>query len=489
MMNCERALEILTSVKDRVDILCSREEIMELMKYSLLDEYENKVPTEQVIRELASLKANYSQVNGEINETNKELLSLERDYEHLSLILKLLSYVFIGKGRNLKSKIKKMKTQIENKNVQVSIIKDQILNLNDQKQSTEQSVKVNGKKVILTPNGENLIDEIKARKRFYSQELSSLINVIEQLDNVFVDLINGVANLMNNSSFSALWAVYMINIDDRRLTSAFNNITNSEYSYNNAEKRMMKLSIYALNQPNSAIPTTNSRIRGIENEMRHSFRSNNPSSEIKAALDRYRIYDRKLRTASTMIGRLFSSWKEQHPEVEMSGNNYYDLLVDIFEKKPLGELFDEVRYASFILPLVDDRTKFDYFQDQLKDIPEGSKFFSTVASLFPWDPEETWMVFLRAEMNILKAQSAKFIPELIEYALLLTMNQKIIQIENNISQNYLERWKNLVVPIVHLITYSFLEKDLQEYIKRRPLAYIISPRYYYRSSLHYHVIG
>ncbi len=489
MMNCERALEILTSVKSRVSILCSREEIMELIKYSLLDEYKNNIPNEQVIRELATLKANYSQVNSEINEISKELLSLERDYEHLSLISKLISYIFIGKGRFLKSKIKKIKAQVENKNVQVSIIKDQILNLNDQKQSAEQSVKVNGKKVILTPNGENLIDEIKARKRFYSKELPSLINVIEQLDDAFVDLIKDVANLMNNSSFSAIWALYMINIDNRRLISAFNNITNREYSYSNAEKRMMKLSINALNQPNSPIPTSLNKIRGIENEMRYSFRSNNPASEIKAALDKHRVYDRKLRSASTMIGRLFSSWTEQHPEDEMSGNNYYDLLVDIFEKKPLGELFDEVRYASFILPLVDDRTKCDYFQDQLKDIPEGSKFFSTVASLFPWDPEETWMVFLRAEINILKAQSAKFIPELIEYALLLTMNQKIIEIENNISQNYLERWKHLVVPIVHLITYSFLEKDLQDYIKRRPLAYIISPRYYYRSSLHYHVIG
>ena len=489
MMNCERALEILASVKDRVNILCSKEEIMELMKYSLLDEYKNNILIEHVIRELASLKANYSQVNSEINETNKDLLSLERDYEHLSLISKLFSYIFIGKGRILKSKIKKIKAQIENKNLQVSIIKDQILNLNDQKQSTEQAVKVNGKKVILTPNGENLIDEIISRKRFYSKELSSLMNVIEQLDNVFVDLINGVANLMKNSSFSALWAVYMINIDNRRLTSAFNNISNSEYAYNEAEKRMMKLSIHALNQPSSVLPTSMGKIRGIENEMRYSFRSNNPANEINAALDKFRIYDRKLRTASNMIGRLFSIWSEKHPEDEMSGNNYYDLLVDIFEKKPIGELFDEARFASFILPLVDDRTKYNYFQDQLKDIPEGSKFFSTVASLFPWDPEETWMVFLRAEMNVLKAQSAKFIPELIEYALLLTMNQKIIQIENNISQNYLERWKNLFVPIVHLITYSFLEKDLQEYIKRRPLAYIISPRYYYRSSLHYHVIG
>ena len=488
-MNCERALEILTSVRNRVDILCSREEILELMNYSLIEEYENNVPIEQIIRELESLKANYSQINSEINEINKELLSLERDYEHLSLFSKLLSYIYIGKGRELKSSIAKMRTRIKNENVQVSIIKDQILNLNDQKQSTEQSVKVNGKKVILTPNGENLIDEISARKRFYSQDLSLLMQTIENLDDTFVELINDVSRVMIGSSFSAIWAVYMINLNNKRLASAFNNIANNEYFYKNAEKRMMKLSIFALNQPNSDIPTSAGKLRAIENDMRYDFRADNPSNDIKSALDKHRIYDTNLRSATTMIGKIFSSWAEHHPEDSMSGNNYYDLLVDIFEKKPFGQIFDELRYAYFILPLVEDRDKFNYFQDQLKDIPEGSKFFSTVASLFPWDPEETWMVFLRAEMNILKAQSAKFIPELIEYALLLTMNQRIIQIENNIPESYLDRWTNLVVPIVHLITYVFLEKDLQEYIRRRPLAYIISPRYYYRSSLHYHVIG
>ncbi|TFG23967.1 MAG: hypothetical protein EU533_02590 [Promethearchaeota archaeon] len=488
-MNCERALEILTSVKNREDILCSREEILELMKFSLIEEYENNVPIDQIVRELESLKANYSQINSGINEINKDLLSLERDYEHLSLFSKLLSFFYIGKGRKLKSSISKMRTRIKNENVQVSIIKDQILNLNDQKQSTEQSVKVNGMKVILTPNGDNIIDEISARKRFYSQELSSLVQTIERLDDTFVELINDVSRVMINSSFSAIWAVYMINLNNKRLATAFNDLASKEYFYKNAEKRMMKLSIFTLNSPNFDIPTSSSKIRAIENDMKYSFRTNNPSSDIKKALDKHRIYDSNLRSATTMIGRILSSWAEHHPEDTMSGNNYYDLLVDIFEKKPFGAIFDELRYAYFILPLVEDREKYNYYQDQLKDIPEGSKFFSTVASLFPWDPEETWMVFLRAEMNILKAQSAKFIPELIEYALLLTMNQKIIQIENNISESYLERWTNLVVPIVHLITYIFLEKDLKEYIRRRPLAYIISPRYYYRSSLHYHVIG
>lgn len=78
---------------------------------------------------------------------------------------------------------------------------------------------------------------------------------------------------------------------------------------------------------------------------------------------------------------------------------------------------------------------------------------------------------------------------MIEYALLLAMNPNIIKIENSFSQDQYDEWTHLIIPIVHLLAYNFLEKDLEQYIRRRPLAYIISPMYYHRSSLHYHVIG
>ena len=99
------------------------------------------------------------------------------------------------------------------------------------------------------------------------------------------------------------------------------------------------------------------------------------------------------------------------------------------------------------------------------------------------------MIILRAQSNILKAQSAKFIPELVEYALLMSLNPNILTIENNVTQQQLTKWRHLIIPTIHLSIYSYLEKDLETYIRRRPLAYIIAPRYYHRSMLHYHAIG
>ena len=98
-------------------------------------------------------------------------------------------------------------------------------------------------------------------------------------------------------------------------------------------------------------------------------------------------------------------------------------------------------------------------------------------------------MLLRAQSNILKAQSAKFIPELMEYAILMCLNTNVLKIENNITKKQADMWKYLVIPLIHLSIYSFFEKDLETYIRRRPLAYIITPRYYHYSMLHYHSIG
>ena len=164
--------------------------------------------------------------------------------------------------------------------------------------------------------------------------------------------------------------------------------------------------------------------------------------------------------------------------------------MDNRELKLLSDVPNEENlYASLILALSNNSGRYNHFYNLLKDIPEVAKIFSSITTLFPWTPEETWMVLLRAETNILRAQSAKFIPELIEYAILLSMNPNVLSIENDLSQEEIDKWKNLIIPAVHLFIFFYLEKDLERYIRRRPLAYIISPMYYRRSALHYHVIG
>jgi prefoldin subunit 5 len=487
-MDCKRALEILTSIKKRNDIPCSSNEISDLLKFSFISEYGKEsadLPTES---EINSLKMNYDRLNSEIHGLNKELLSIEREYERASLGSKLVSYLQIGKGKKLKSQISKLKNEIKKMDTQVSIIKDQILKLNDQKQSINQAVQVNGKNVILTPIGDNMIDEIEARDRFLPRDLNDLINLIDQLDGEFSSLIDKVGDIMKKGVFSPIWAVYLLNSNLGGLEKAFNAISKREYTYKQAEKRMMTLSINFMRNPQLSISDTNRDILKIEKNMQYEYRKDNPASDIKESLYAYSLRQ-QIKKAISMIGRLFSNWSLHHGSKAL-GDDYVKNLIKIFKDQPIGSLRNkEVVYASFVIPFIGDLSKLNFFNDLLRDIPEGSKFFASVSALFPWDVNETWMILLRAEMNILRAQSAKFVPELIEYALLLAMNPKIIRVENSFSQSQYDEWTQLIIPIVHLLAYTFLEKDLEKYVRKRPLAYIISPRYYHHSSLHYHVIG
>ena len=487
-MDCKRALEILKSIKNRIDITCSSDEISDLMRFSFISEYGKERSVIPMDSEINTLKMNYDRLNNEIHGMNKELLSIESEYEHASLGSKLISYLQIGKGKKLKSQISKMNNEIKKMDTQVSIIKDQILKLNDQKQSINQAVKLNGKNVILTPIGDNMIDEIEARERFLSSDLKDLNDLIEQLDEEFSSLIDKVGEIMKTGMFSAIWAVFLLNSNLNKLENAFNSISKREYTYEQAEKRMMTLAINFMRNPQLNKPDTNRDILKIERSMQYEYRKDNPTSEIRETLYEYGL-KQKIIKAISMIGRLFSNWSLHH-ESKALGDDYVKNLIKIFKDKPIGSLSnEEVVYASFVIPFIGDLSKLNFFNDLLRDIPEGSKFFAAVSALFPWDVKETWMILLRAEINILRAQSAKFVPELIEYALLLAMNPKIIKVENTFSQSQYDEWIQLIIPIVHLLAYTFFEKDLEKYVRKRPLAYIISPRYYHRSSLHYHVIG
>ena len=487
-MDCERALEILTSIKKRDDIPCSSDEISDLLKFSFISEYGKEsadLPTES---EINTLKMNYDRLNTEIHGLNKDLLSIEREYEHVSLGSKLVSYLKIGKGKKLKSQISRLKNDIKHMDIQVSILKDQILKLNDQKQSINQAVRVNGKNVILTPIGDNMIDEIEARDRFLKRDLTDLINVIDQLDEEFSSLINRVGNIMKTGVFSPIWAVYMLNTNLGVLETAFNSVSNREYTYIQAEKRMMTLSINFMRNRRLSRPVSYRDTLKIEQNMQYEYRKDNPAHDIKESLHDYAL-NQQIKKVTSMIGKLFSNWSLYHGSKAL-GDEYVNNLIKVFKDQPIGSLSnDEVVYASFVIPFIGDLSKLSFFNDLLRDVPEGSKFFASVSALFPWDVKETWMILLRAEMNILRAQSAKFVPELIEYALLLAMNPEIIKVENSFSESQYDEWTQLIIPIVHLLAYTFLEKDLAKYVRRRPLAYIISPRYYIYSSLHYHVIG
>jgi prefoldin subunit 5 len=329
------------------------------LKFSFISEYGKEsadLPTES---EINTLKMNYNRLNSEIHGLNKELLSIEREYEHASLGSKLVSYLQIGKGKKLKSQISKLKNEIKKMDTQVSIIKDQILKLNDQKQSINQAVRVNGKNIVLTPIGDNMIDEIEARERFLSRDLNDLINLIDQLDEEFSSLIDRVGDIMKTGVFSPIWAVYLLNTN--------NSISKREYTYIQAEKRMMTLSINFMRNPQLSISDTNRDILKIERKMQYEYRKDNPANDIKESLYSYAL-SQKIKKAISMIGRLFSNWSLHHGNKAL-GDEYVKNLIKIFKDQPIGSLSnDEVVYASFVIPFIGDLSKLYFFNDLLRDM-------------------------------------------------------------------------------------------------------------------------
>ena len=475
-------------------------------------EFEMDESISQIDYESTTLKDNFTELNSEVHKLYQEQVSLERDYQQSSVITRFFSHLGLGTGRTIKKNISSIKKVLDQKNTQISIIREQILKLTSERKRFEQAIQINGKKIILTSYGEMIIDEIKARKRYFPRDLRDLINLINQLDELFSNLIKQVGDIMKNNVFSPLWAVLLLNTDKMELVRPFNTITNTEMYYNNAEKRMMKLFIHTLKEPRLISPkgmivtpsTSLHVIRQIEKQMHGEYRINNPKYKIRDIVDRYiRISRFRAQLETELIGKLFSTWNFNHENSEES-EQYVENLKLILSDETRSRIIDsdsklmkhlknirdqEMAYATLVLPLVSDFSHYEYFYNMMEDIPEVAKFFSAVASLFPWDPEETWIVLLRAQSNILRAQSAKFIPELIEYAILLSLHPAVIDLENSIPEEWFDKWINLIIPLVHVLTYSYLEKDLVRYIRRRPLAYVISPRFYVRSALHYHVLG
>ncbi|MFW9951899.1 MAG: hypothetical protein ACFFKA_17415 [Candidatus Thorarchaeota archaeon] len=494
-MECDRALEILNSIKSATNIVCSYEEISELVGFNLISEFTLQEPSRSLEHDLKGQKNQFIRLNSEIRDSYKNLMSMEADYEKMSL--------FSGKNK-LKKEIKTLKNILENKEVEVKNLKDGILSITLEKEAYERAVRVNGKKVVLTPLGEKMIDEIQARRRFYSRELSDLINVIRRLDEEFGRIINQIGNIMRTNRFSPIWALYLINTNMQNLTHIMDAITMSEYSYNNAQKKMMRLSFYLMNHPEIPVPRNVRAVKTLDAEFKYQYGKYAPIQQLNEMFNSAGISTFNIQKALSLLSRLFSIWVSKDRQNVQDLDEYLNnlkIFVDfkgdlpmIGKKTRLYEhlnqrIDEEMQYVFLTLAYSTNLDAYNYFYSLFQEVPEGNKFFSSIATLFPWDPEETWMILLRAQSNILKAQSAKFIPELIEYALLMALNPNILTIENNMTQEQLIKWRLLIIPTIHLSIYSFLEKDLETYIRRRPLAYIIAPRYYHYSMLHYHAIG
>jgi len=493
-MNCETVYKILDAIKKREDTKLRNPELEELVSFGLLKVYDQNTSLNTFENQLRELKQLFIQRSSSLRDINKQILTYEGQYSELSGAEKVLSKISLGGGAKIKGELKHFNKIARNYELDLAQIKNQIIEVNAQEDLLKRSVKVNGKRVFITTNGELLLEEIKARKRFFPRELSDLLETLDTLDRVFMALLESVKHIMRLRLFTPIWGVFLLNMDMAGIASDLDKIIRkSSYYYTTAEKidkKVFREIISHLLPPGTRIPKS-SKV--------------NPEFEINSKISKFRIRGREINTIVSELGNLFAIWTDNQKYVTgerdyTPRDDYFhslDALLDAQEDRssefrianlsPLSE--DEVGIATLLLAFSNKPKKYEFFYNKLRDVPEGNKIFSAIAAMFPWDEEETWMVIRRAEANILKKESAKFIPELIEYAILLACNPNVLTVENNITEEELKKWRYITIPAIHIVVNTYIEKKIETYVRTRPLSYIIAPRRYYRSSLHYHRVG
>ena len=144
--------------------------------------------------------------------------------------------------------------------------------------------------------------------------------------------------------------------------------------------------------------------------------------------------------------------------------------------------------TAFLLAFAKDRSKYVRFTELLKHNTNEIKFFAAVASLLPWSVEKTWVLLKRAQNVLLKSKMFKFIPEMLEIALLMLFNNRIIELEDEISIEDYVKTRYVVMPTVHITLLYMMYPILDTILSEQPMAFIASRNYhrrYYLTSLHY----
>ncbi len=474
-MKCERTLNILLNVKNGFETKVSGEEVEELIKFGLVSPFEITPSKLNLEDELKDLKEKFTQASEELREYSKDQIENKRELNNLKSPRKLFGLLTIGNIMKLELNNRKIKKASLLKEKHIYFLKNRILKINAEEKVLRNSIKLNGKRISLSPIGETFIEEIKSRERFLSNDLVEMVNLVEKLNDMYSSLLKQLESVMVGSRFPPIWGIYLINMDLLHLKKKMNHVINKEYysSWHSIQDKMMDKSLdEAFGNINYISPSQ--KIMDI-------FHNN----------DLYPSKIRKFKKIVKIIGRIFiTNLYNVDEELSKEFEGYLDNLEKLVEKyKSTSKDKNELALALLILAVSPNTKKYEFFNEKFKDLADGKEIFSAIAALFPWKAEETWQVILRAESIILGAQSARFISELLTSAILLTMNPKILNIERNLEVKNLNIWNNFLIPAFQVINYRSLEDEFESYIVNRPLSYIISPRYRHYSSLHYHRIG
>ncbi len=534
-MLCERAIQILNAMRGKQDIPVSDEELNELIQLNCIEVFTWERTADGVSADISSIMGQYNSLADSIRQINKDILAAEREHSTGSVGIRLGAALNCGAGKGIKNRCEQLKKDLEAREQEIGLVKKRLLDLSVEKETVERAVRIDGHRALLTPIGERLTGEINVRSRLSGSDLLLVTGKLAQLDNAFSSAISRIDAMMQTGTFPSVWAPYFIvlGIPGQEI-EGYKQALLSNYSYDPVDEDTQLLD-YSTTRMLRGVYGSGSSYTGAANigQVAQDIfgQINNMLSSKTTAPPQY------ARQVVGIIAKMLAGWSPaiigidpaitnlagQHgstgnaeASIVTDANEYLNNLYRLLSSQPTGDGSgspvqldlqlqqasqtldpaneqDEV-FAVLLLALTKNPNKYMYFLDAFQAITHGRKMFAAIASLFPWDTKETWMVLLRAESSIQRDQSAKFVPELIEYAMLLSLNPEILAIENNISAAQLAAWKYVAIPAIQAVVIGGLEGRIESYIRARPMSYVSYPRYYHHhhihhTSLHYHTTG
>ncbi len=536
-MLCERAIQIFNAMRNKQDIPVSDEEVNELVQLNFIQIFGSDRTADDVNADIASVREKYNATSEAIRQINRDMLAAEREHATASVGVRLGATLHFGAGKEIKQRSEQLKKGLEVQEQDLGVVRKRLLDLSVEKETVERAVKIDGHRAMLAPMGERFTGEINARSRFSNSDLLLVTGKLAQLDNAFSSAISRIDTMMKSSTFASVWAPYFVGLGipgQEMETYQASQVTMSSYPTTDVDTQMLDYSttrmlrgVYGSGQGYTGAPNVAQVAQDIFGQINSMLSSRTAGPPTYA------------RQVVGVISKMLASWSPTIPAADPSvtslagqspavassevhivtnANEYLDNLYRMLSgqapagtagapvplnlaqpRDPAAPRTDQIDeqdevHAVLLLALSKQPQKYENFLDTFQSVTHGRKMFAAIATLFPWDAKETWMVLMRAESSIQREQSAKFVPELIEYAILLTLNPEIIAIENNVSPAQLAAWKYLAIPAIQAVVIGGLEPRIGSYIQSRPLSYVSYPRYYHHhhihhTSLHYHTTG
>ncbi len=512
-MITKRTYEILKSIQNRQDIVISGAELGVLEQQRFITVIPKGEDPATLANQMQSLRENFSKMSEANRQAEKELFLAENTFTKLPGLVKATGRIGLGKGATMRKNIGRIKAQLVQDEKQLLAARNDLLALNIVLEQQREAVRVDGHKVRLLQAGKSMIMEIATRPRFHDREIDDILKITNNMDELFSKLLQFNESSIRANPGLSFWIPYLVNLESVDIISYYQQLLapptysygdedDEDYEYTPPDQRedLIILPYYGANLgmwKNLGSNDLISRLLRTQSSIAYEAKT------VGEFIDKLFTRTGQVPIGGSLAGILAGSEQSIIGEYQQYATNLQQILASSAPGNLLnvsntgnsgiqgaGRFGKDEACAMLLLAFSRHPEQYPFFLSRLEAIPYGKEVLAAMATLFPWDAEETWAVLLRAESNILSTQSAKFVPEVSQYAITLASNPGILMAENSITRDDLQRWIRFVIPSIQAVMAYVLEADISQFIQERPVSYVTSPQitsgHYHYHHHHYH---